>query len=145
MDPFSFSTWRWVVSVHVFSVLMWLGAMMGTLQVLMFHAKQEEPTQRALTGFEKKSAMAMDIGATLTILTGVLLILASPSKPMTHGWMHIKLSLVVLVILGCHGFIRAKIKKFSKGAVKAIPAFLYPVLLVAIAGIVVLAVRQPFK
>jgi uncharacterized membrane protein len=140
--------YRLLMAFHVFGVLLWTGTMLAVVNMLMTHAKAGEGARESLTQLEKKVAILMDIGATISIVTAFLLLLGHPVKPFIlfkQGWLHIKLTLVVVPLLAVHGLARVKIKKFSRGEIKPLPGWIYPLLIVAILAIVILAVRQPLK
>jgi uncharacterized membrane protein len=59
------------------------------------------------------------------------------------GWFHIKLAVVLLGILPVHGMVRGKIGKFGRGQISSVPQWMWSLLLVAIAVIVLLVIRGP--
>jgi uncharacterized membrane protein len=65
-------------------------------------------------------------------------------SPFRSGWFHAKLTLVVLGLLGMHGFLRVKVRKFRQGQVAPLPGFLLPLMLLLVFGILVLVRVQPF-
>jgi putative membrane protein len=140
----SSAIYQWSVAIHVFGIVLWTGGMLACLRLLSAHAAvgKAAPEQFSLT--ERRTAVVMDIGATIALLTGLYL-LFGPTKPLTQGgWMHAKLTLVVLGMFGLHGFVRAKVRKFRNGDVRPLPGFVLPVFLVVALGVIVLVQVRPF-
>lgn len=83
--------------------------------------------------------MLMDLGATLAMVCGFSMAFGLvPNSFKTGGWLHIKLTIVVVVLLGIHGFTRAQVKRFRNGAVRGLPRALPYIVLAAAAVVVVL-------
>ena len=57
-----------------------------------------------------------DPGALLTIVAGLTLIMTNASYYMHAPWLHIKLTFVLLLI-GLHGLVAVRTKKFSTGKI----------------------------
>jgi uncharacterized membrane protein len=140
MDP---AIYPWVRIVHIVGVVLWVSGMLGVLSLLRAHTEVDGVARETLTRSERATAMIMDLGATLAIVAGLYLAFKSPRFPNTAfaagGWFHIKLTLVVIVVLGLHGMARAKIRKFRNGQIKPLPTWAVPALLLAVTAIVVLA------
>lgn len=134
----------WLVVVHLFGLVLWTGAMLAGLQMLRAHSALPEAAREPLSGAERKTAIIMDIGATIAILSGLYLAIALIPSPFKSGWFHAKLTLVVIGLLGMHGFLRVKVRKFRQGQVAPLPGFLLPVLFLLIFGVLVLVRVKPF-
>lgn len=142
----SFETLQWMRVGHIFGFVMWIGTLYALFQILMAHAEAEESARGAFGPLEKRVAIAMDIGATLAIVFGVVLIVKLPYGTALFkagGFFHIKLTLAAALI-GVHGFLRVKVKKFGRGEVKAPPAWLFPLMSVAVLSIVIMIIVRPF-
>lgn len=133
---------RWILAIHVYAMLTWIGALIGLSFILKQHAKAADAARKDFIALEKGVAMAADIGATIAIVAGIYMIVQVPTV-MKQAWMHPKLALVALV-LGLHGFQRMRTGKYKRGQVSAEPAWIIPVLEIAIVGIIALAVAKPF-
>ena len=145
MDP---SIYPWVRIAHIIGIVLWVGGLLAVLALLRVHTQVDGVARESLTRVEKATAMVMDLGATLAIAAGLYLAFRSPKffpVPGTAfssgGWFHIKLTLVVLGPFALHGLARAKIKKFARGQLKPLPLWVVPVLILAVIGIVVMAVH----
>ena len=138
-------TTQWITAVHVVGFLLWTGGLMSCMQFLRVHHAAGVDSREALQGTERRVALSMDIGATLAIAAGLILALGrTPSAFKEGGWLHLKLTLVVIGLLVLHGYVRVKIKKFRNGDVVALPGFLYPLTVAVIVAIVGVAVVKPF-
>jgi uncharacterized membrane protein len=58
------------------------------------------------------------------------------------GWLHAKLAVVVLGVLPVHGMMRARVKKFSRGELPAVPQWQWSLLLVSVTAIIILVVTK---
>src|SRR5688500_2701085 len=103
--------YNWIRALHIFGVFLWMGTMIGLSHTMVAHAQADLGARPAFHALERKTAMMMDIGALLSIGFGVYLLLETEGV-MKHGYMHAKLGLVLLGVLGMHGFLRAKVRKY---------------------------------
>jgi putative membrane protein len=138
----SLETLRWVLAAHIVGFAIWIGSMFGTLHLLFAHAGAVGETRAVLSGLEKRTAMAMDIGAALAIVTGVLMLAGIEPSPFAATWMKLKLALAAGLI-GLHGFLRVKVKKFGQGDQRALPGALQGLLPALFIAVVVLAIVRP--
>jgi putative membrane protein len=133
----------YVRAFHIFGVLAWVGALIGLTFTLMQHAKAAEAARADFIELEKGTAMAMDIFATIAIACGIYLIVSEPSIMKSGGWIHAKLTLVA-VLIGLHGFQRARVAKYKRGNVTPNPAWIIPAIEITAFLIVILAAARPF-
>ena len=100
----------------------------------------------ALAKLAKKAALFMDIGATFAIVFGLLMIfgIEGGTALVKHPSMHIKLTLVGLGVLGCHGFLRVKLKRLTQGQ-GGLPGFFPPLIMLLGLAIIILAVVKPIR
>jgi len=136
-------TYGWLIVGHVVGFVLWIAGLVATLTLLRIHTKVEGAAREVMSRQEQKTAMLMDLGATLTIACGLWLAFGGTVNAFKTGaWLHIKLTLVVLVLLGAHGFARAQVGRFKRGQLRAVPrALLYIVMIVA-AGTIVLGAKK---
>lgn len=104
--------------VHIFGQLFWVGGLLVTAMALTRHTQESSPDARqALSRLERIYLRGLaDPGALLAILAGISLITTRPSYYMHAPWLHIKLAFVLLLI-GLHGFIAVRTKKFGAGQI----------------------------
>jgi len=143
--------YQWLLTGHLIGVILWLGCLFAVYWLLRLHAQAPKDVLEKLTLMERSLGLTMDVAATLAIGAGLVMAF---SKAGTHptstlftapgsGWFHIKLTVVVLGILPVHGMVRGKIAKFSRGQISSVPQWMWSLLLVAIAVIVLMVVRGP--
>jgi len=135
----------WAKLLHTLGFAFWVGGLAAVARMLSgtdAAEHQREQTVRA----RKSVAMVADIACTLTLVAGILLIIATrhmgDAWPMKQGWLHAKL-LAVFGVLGLHGVLRVKIKRLAGGNGTA-PAWAFPAVLALAFAIVFLAVKRPF-
>ena len=139
------ATYVWTLAIHVFGVVLWTGSLFACLRMLT--AQGAAGTSAPVTWIQaaRRTAMFMEIGSLLAIASGLYLMLHSPTKPLTQGgWLHAKLTLVVLGMLGLHIFARVRLRKFRNGDVRPLPGFAVPLFLVVALGAIVLVQVRPF-
>lgn len=138
------ATYSWLKAFHAFGFLLWTAGLFATLRMLAAHGLAGTAAPVSLAQGERRTAVFMDIGATIAIVAGLALTFMVDPSPLTQGgWLHAKLTLV-LAFLALHVVARLRIKKFRNGEVKPLPGALLPVLLVLAFAIVVLAKVRPF-
>ncbi len=91
----------------------------------------------------RRAGLFMDVGATLAIACGVVLMLVHEPPLMKAGWFHAKMALL-LVFIGLHGFLRMQMAKIRKGKAERIPGWIGPVVAFIATGIVFLVINKPF-
>lgn len=133
----------WIKALHLFGIFMWIGTMNGLLNTLVVHGRCPPEARPTLSMIEKRTAMFMDIGGTIAIVFGAILLAKIPGI-MKHGYMHAKLGLVVLMFLGMHGFLRVQTRKFRDGQIRQLPTFLPPMLMFGGLAVLILVVVKPF-
>lgn len=134
---------NYVRALHIFAVLAWAGGLIGLTFILRQHAKAAEGAHKDFVELEKATAMAMDLFAAVAISTGVIMIIKTPGLMSGNGWMHAKLTLIV-VLLGMHGFQRARVGKYKRGDITPNPGWIIPAIEATVFAIVVLAAAKPF-
>jgi uncharacterized membrane protein len=142
----SLATHAWLLAGHLIGVFLWIGGLFAVYWLLRFHAQAPKEVHEKLTLMERSLALMMDLGAALAIGCGLGLALGQTPNVFARpgaGWFHIKLTIVVLGVLSVHGMIRARVGKFGRGEVAAVPNWLWSLLLASVTAIVVLVFRGP--
>lgn len=142
---------QWLLTAHLIGVILWMGCLFAVYWLLRVHAHAPRDVLERLTLMERSLALTMDLAAALAIGTGLALAIRNEAHDPTRtlfttpgaGWFHIKLTVVVLGILPVHGMVRGKIAKFSRGVLSKVPQFMWTLLLVSIAIVVVMVIRGP--
>lgn len=133
-------TYNWLRVGHVIGFVFWVTGIVAVLQLLRIHSIVESQTMReVLTRYQRRAAILMDVGALLAIVFGLWMALATTPNHFTRGaWLHIKLTIVALVLLGTHGWARAQVKRFRHGKVRHVPTALLIAVLAAAAAAIAL-------
>ncbi|MBA3451812.1 MAG: CopD family protein [Deltaproteobacteria bacterium] len=144
MDP---NILLWLKAGHLISLFLWIGGLFAVYWMLRLHAHAPTDAHEKLTLLERSIALSADIAAAFALGTGIAMVFGYPGGNLLGqpgaGWMHIKLTVVVLGILPVHGMLRARIKRFGMGDFKPVPQWLWTLFLTAITVIVILAIRGP--
>jgi putative membrane protein len=87
-----------VLALHIFGVIFWMG---GLLMVTSLLARVPEevglPKERFLGAARGLFESTVNLGAAISILLGLLLAMLDPSV-LRHGWFHLKLLLVAILL-----------------------------------------------
>jgi len=87
-----------ILALHIFGVIFWLG---GLLMIASLLARVPEevglPKERFLGTARSLFESATNLGAAITIILGLLLIILNPSV-LRQGWLHAKLLLVAILL-----------------------------------------------
>lgn len=103
----------WVKALHVIFMVTWFAALFYLPRLFVYHAMSTDgATIARLKEMERKLHVMMNIGATLTIIFGLWLLYSYGWATYKHaGWMHVKLTCVVLLI-GYHGWCSLLVRDF---------------------------------
>jgi putative membrane protein len=103
---------------HIFGLVFWVSGLLVTSMALTRHTQETAAdAQQALARLERIYLRGLaDIGALLTILAGISLIMTKPSYYLHAPWLHIKF-LFVLLLIGLHGMVGVRAKKFAAGKI----------------------------
>ena len=105
----------WVKAFHVVFVVAWYAGLFYLPRLFVYHAETRDDLghQRFCT-MEKRLSILMSIAAVLTVTLGVWLIYLYGSEWFkVSGWLHAKISLVVLLVV-FHGWCQVQVKKFRE-------------------------------
>ena len=139
--------WQIILVVHIVGFAMWVGTLIGSSHVLKAHAEAGDKAGTMFKSLEKSFAIPMDIGATFTIVCGLLMIFLKPGGTAIlkgAGFMHAKLLLVALLVVA-HVMLRKKLGQFMRGDdLSPPPGWLFPVVNASAWIIVILIIVRPF-
>lgn len=92
----------WLKAFHVIFMVTWFAGLFYLPRIFVYHAMSEDDATRATFKVMERKLMVMThIGGGLTWLFGLSLIALAPAAYLQMGWMHAKLTLV-LVLTGYH-------------------------------------------
>jgi putative membrane protein len=103
---------------HVLGLVFWVSGLLVTSMALTRHTQEASAEARqALARLERIYLRGLaDPGALLTILAGAGLIMTNSRYFLHAPWLHIKLTFVLLLI-GLHGMIAVRTKRFATGRI----------------------------
>jgi uncharacterized membrane protein len=133
------SLYLWAKVLHVIGFVLWVSGLWAGIWLLKAHAQVDPASRPTLVGAERKVGASMDAGATFALIGGLAMAFGGPINAFkTGGWLHVKLTLVVLGVFSVHGLVRGRMRKFRNGDLTPLPGWVVPVLFVALAGIIAL-------
>ncbi|WP_433885474.1 protoporphyrinogen oxidase HemJ [Pseudomonas vranovensis] len=137
----------WIKALHIVSVVCWFAGLFYLPRLFVYHAQsQDSISQERFVIMERKLYRGIMLPAMIASLVfGIWLLSLTPGF-MSQGWMHAKLTLVVLLI-GYHHMCGAQLKRFARGENTRSHVFYrwfneVPVL--ALLAVVILVVVKPF-
>jgi putative membrane protein len=103
----------WVKALHVIFMVTWFAALFYLPRLFVYHAMStDQATIARFKVMERKLHVMMNIGATLTIIFGLWLLFSYGWSTYKHqGWLHVKLTCVVLLI-AYHGWCSMLVRDF---------------------------------
>jgi protoporphyrinogen IX oxidase len=136
----------WLKAFHVVFVVTWFAGIFYLPRLFVYHvATTDTVSLERFVVMERRLFGMMTLGATLTVVFGLSMIVAAPGY-LHFGWLHVKLTLVA-VLIGYHLWCRALMIALREGRnshsqrwyriFNEAPALL-------LIAIVVLAVVKPF-
>jgi putative membrane protein len=88
----------WLKALHVIFMVTWFAGLFYLPRLFVYHVTASDEISRArFVVMERRLFVMTSIGGTLTVVFGILMIQLAPGY-MAQGWLHAKLSLVLLVI-----------------------------------------------
>lgn len=148
MSTFLLDYYLLLKALHVISLIAWMAGMFYLPRLFAYHAESAKGSDKSETfKVMERRLLRIIINPAMiaTFLFGGLMIAANPAI-MQGGWIHVKLSLVILMTV-CHGLFARWRKVFMRDQ-NTRPAKFYkiwneiPTLLMI--AIVILAVMKPF-
>lgn len=138
----------WIKSLHLIAVISWMAGLLYMPRLFVYHADADNGSElsETLKIMERKLIrIIMNPAMIVTWVLGLLMIYANTGL-MSQGWMHAKLTLVILMT-GFHHFLSASRKKFLKDQNTRKAVFyrkINEVPTVMMIAIVILVIVKPF-
>ncbi|MEG1039804.1 MAG: protoporphyrinogen oxidase HemJ [Pseudomonas sp.] len=137
----------WIKALHIVSVVCWFAGLFYLPRLFVYHAQsQDSISQERFVIMERKLYRGIMLPSMIaTLVFGIWLMSLTPGF-LSQGWMHAKLTLVILLI-GYHHMCGAQLKRFARGENTRSHVFYrwfneVPVLILL--AIVILVVVKPF-
>jgi len=139
----------WVKAFHVIFMVTWFAGLFYLPRLFVYHAMEDttEAMHQRFVVMERKLFAIMTMGGVLTAILGTwMLISYGAALAEGSGWLHAKLTLVILLI-GYHLYCLKIVRAFRNGSNTRSHVFYrwfneFPVLLLM--GIIILVVVRPF-
>lgn len=139
--------YEWVKALHVIFMVTWFAGLFYLPRLYVYHAMSEnQPSFALLKVMERRLFAIMTMGAVLTAVFGILMIVLGCGILFQSGWFHAKLLLLALLI-GYHHACWRIMLKFRQDTntrdhrwyrwFNEVPAIM-------LIGIVILAIVKPF-
>jgi putative membrane protein len=110
--PFLAAHLLWLKALHVVFVVTWFAGLFYLPRLFVYHANSSDLISlERFKVMERRLYILMSLGATLAALFGVLMLVAVPDY-LHMGWLHAKLTLVLLLI-GYHFWCRQLVRAFA--------------------------------
>ena len=88
----------WLKAFHVIFVVTWFAGLFYLPRLFLYHVGTEDPAGQArFITMERKLFVMTTIGGSFTVLFGLAMVMMAPSY-LQQGWLHVKLTLVLLLI-----------------------------------------------
>ena len=138
----------WVKAFHVVAMVCWFAGLFYLPRLFVYHAQSDDQAGRErFKIMERKLYRGITTPSMVaTVALGLWLVSYNPSVYLTQGWLHVKLSLV-LILIGYHLYCGHLVKVFREDRNKHSHVFYrwfneFPVLILV--GTVILAMVKPF-
>lgn len=137
----------WIKALHIVSVVCWFAGLFYLPRLFVYHAQSSDSIsqERFVTMERKLYRGIMGPAMIATFIFGIWLLSLNPGF-LSQGWMHAKLTLIVL-LTGYHHMCGANVKRFARGEnTRSHTYFRWfnEVPVVILLGIVILVVVKPF-
>jgi putative membrane protein len=137
----------WFKAFHIIAVICWFAALFYLPRLFVYHAMSEDsPSIARFKIMERKLYRGIGTPSMIaSLILGIMMLVSNPAL-MSAGWVHAKLTLVV-ILLGYHHFCGRILRQFAADQNQRSHVFYrwfneFPVLLLL--AIVILAVVKPF-
>ena len=102
----------WLKTFHIVFMVTWFAGLFYLPRLFIYHTQSDNAVTRETFKIMQRKLMVMThIGGVLTWVFGILLLMKMPFW-LSHGWLHVKLGLVVL-LLAYHIWCWRLVKQFA--------------------------------
>ncbi|WP_349572585.1 protoporphyrinogen oxidase HemJ [Azotobacter salinestris] len=138
----------WLKALHIIAVVCWFAGLFYLPRLFVYHAMSEDQISRErFCIMERKLYRGiMNPSLIATLLLGIGLIALNPGYYFSQGWMHAKLT-AVLLLIGYHHVCGRQLKRFANGETPHGHVFFRwfnEIPVVFLLAIVILVVVRPF-
>lgn len=149
MQEFLSQNYLWLQALHIIAVISWMAAMLYLPRLFVYHASAKPGSElsETLKVMERRLLKFICNPAMIAAwVLGLTMLYANPGILSGQGWMHAKLTLVLL-LSGVHGVLAKNVRVFAADANTKSPKYfriLNEIPTVLMIGIVILAVTKLF-
>ena len=137
----------WIKAFHIVAVVAWFAVLFYLPRLFVYHASCDDEAGKERFKIMERKLYRGIMGPAMiaSLIFGGWLLMLNPGF-LSQGWMHVKLTLVFLLI-GYHHMCGAQLKRFARGENKRTHVFyrwFNEVPVVFLLAIVILVVVKPF-
>jgi putative membrane protein len=93
------SAYIWIKAVHVIFMVTWFAGLFYLPRLFIYHRMAEDiPSRERFVVMERRLFAIMTLGAGITAVLGILMLVVNTAL-LRFGWMHIKLTLLVGLLI----------------------------------------------
>lgn len=118
--------------LHIVGFILWVGTLLAVSWLMLYRQSQEAAVRPSFAMAARRLAVVADVGATLALIGGLVMLIGQRATLLKQGYMHIKLTLVVVMIV-LHAVVRIKTKRGTQTDAVFPPALFMGVGLVGVA------------
>jgi protoporphyrinogen IX oxidase len=137
---------KWFIVFHLFGVIFWIGGLLIVTTMLAAAADERDAAQAAVLRLAHRLFnSACNAGAAITIVFGILILVSEP-EVMRQGWMHVKLTLIGLLIV-LHVWMHLRSRRIGAGpkaATRREFQIMHGLVSVMLLAILVMVIMRPF-
>jgi putative membrane protein len=137
---------KWFIVFHLFGVIFWIGGLLIVSTMLAAAADQSGAAQVAILRLAHRLFnSACNAGAAITIAFGILIVINEP-EVLRHGWMHVKLTLII-VLIALHVWMYLRSRRIGARPAAAMRRefqALHGLVSVVLLAILVMVIMRPF-
>lgn len=90
----------WLKALHLIGVILWFSSLLHVSRMVKTHSRAPGEAHPTLSDIERRTQLFIGFpGAALTLITGVMMLAQNPGFYMKQGWMHGKLTLVIVAVV----------------------------------------------
>ena len=138
----------WLKAFHIVSIVCWFAGLFYLPRLFVYHAQSQDAVSQERFSIMERKLYRGIMGPSMlaTLVFGIWMIALNPGLFHMGAWLHVKLTLVVILI-GYHHMCGAQVKRFARGENTRSHVFYrwfneVPVLILL--AIVILVVVKPF-
>lgn len=149
MTDFILDHYNWIKAFHLIAVISWMAGMLYLPRLFVYHADAEKGSElsETLKIMERKLLrIIINPAMAITWILGLSMLFANTTLMTSGGWMHVKLTAVVL-LSAFHGYLAKQRKVFLRDENKKTSKFyrkINEIPTILMIAIVIMVIVKPF-